>query len=95
MKLKIIFSFLGVRRMMDPLHQARTVRDDSNISPKTLNSITTDVNCILHLFGAWLFDVCLAGFNMSHVTASVGVVSCGQRPKGLQLSKEEEEIGVK
>lgn len=86
---------LGVRRIADPLLPTKTVRDDSNISPKTLNAISADANCILHLFGAWLFDVCLAGFHIEQVLDAVGVVSCGKRLKSLNLSKEEEEIGVK
>eukprot|EP00111_Clytia_hemisphaerica_P021396 TCONS_00062972-protein len=82
----------GVRRIADQ-SSAKTVRDDSNITPKTMNAIAAESNCILHLFGGWLFDVCLSGVELSKVLASVGVISCGIKPQSYHLSSEDIEVG--
>lgn len=71
------------------------MRDDSNITPKTLNAIAADSNCILHLFGGWLFDVCLSGVNLAQVLSSIGIISCGHKPRSYNLSKEDIDQGRK
>ena len=58
---------------------------------KNFEAISADANCILHIFGAWLFDVCLSGVKIDKVLLAVGTISCGLPLKSLQLTKEEKE----
>ncbi|XP_057315296.1 ral GTPase-activating protein subunit beta-like [Hydractinia symbiolongicarpus] len=82
----------GTRRGLDPSRVTKGVRDDSNLKSKvSLDELSADTNCILHLFGSWLFEVCLSGVNIDQVLQSVGMISCGLRPKSLHLTKEERE----
>ena len=61
--------------------------------PKTLNAISTDANCILHLFGSWLFDVCLSGVDLQKIFTSVGIISSGRKPNSYNLTKEDIDAG--
>ena len=51
-------------RKMSSEHLKRTF-DDNYAQGKTMGGMgevmSADANCILHMFGAWLFDVCLSG----------------------------------
>ena len=90
----ILINTSGVRRIADQSSiSTKTVRDDSNIMPKTLNSIAADANCILHLFGSWLFDVCLSGVDLPKVLTAVGIISSGSKPNSYRLSREDLEVG--
>ena len=69
----------------------RLSKDDLNFQENNINAVAADTNCILHLFGGWLFDACLSGVDMDKVLRSIGMISCGIRPKSTILTKEEKE----
>lgn len=62
---------------------------------KKVEAISADTNCILHIFGAWICDVCLSGVNIDKVLQAVGSISCGILLKSLQVAKDGKEKTIR
>lgn len=91
--LEISFStdFFFVLGAVKTTEESRPSRDDLRFPDYDFSAVAADTNCILHLFGAWLFDACLSGVDMEKVLPAIGIISCGSRPKSTYAGNEENE----
>ena len=74
----------------------RYSQDDSDLrTPSASNTPenvpSAEINCILHLFGSWIFETCLSGGDLEQIMKSLGMISCGLKPQSLTISKEDKE----
>ena len=86
-----LVAWIFVLGALKTTEESRPPRDDLRFPDYDFSAVAADTNCILHLFGAWLFDACLSGVDMEKVLPAIGIISCGSRPKSTYAANEEKE----